>query len=64
MDDFDVQESTAFTGDIFSMNTCVILKNTYFFLLPVELFISLNCFGVSCLVLEISATEISALSLI
>ena len=34
------------------------------FLLPVVLFISLNCFGVSCLVLEISAVEISAFSLI
>ena len=34
------------------------------FLLPVVLFISLDSFGVSCLVLEISAVEISAFSLI
>ena len=33
-----------------------------FFLLHLVLFISLNCFGVSCLVLEISAVEISAFS--
>ena len=32
------------------------------FLLPVVLFINLDSFGVSCLVLEISAVEISALS--
>ena len=30
--------------------------------LPVELFISLDCFGVSCLVLKISAVEVSAFS--
>ena len=35
-----------------------------FFLLPVVLFISLDSFGVSCLVLEISAIEISAFYLI
>ena len=31
---------------------------------PVELFISLDSFSVSCLVLEISAVQISAFSLI
>ena len=30
-----------------------------FFLLPIVLFISLDSFGVSCLVLEISAVEIA-----
>ena len=35
-----------------------------FFLLPVELFIDLDCFGVSCLVLDISGVEISAFFLI
>ena len=35
-----------------------------FYLLPVEIFINLDSFGVSCLVLEISAVEISAFSLI
>ena len=38
---------------------CIILK----FLLPVVLFISLDSFGMSYLVLEISAVEISAFSL-
>ena len=33
-----------------------------FFLLPVELFIRLDYFGASCLVLEISAAEVSAFS--
>ena len=34
-----------------------------FFLLSVVLFINLDCFDVSCLVLEMSAVEISAFSL-
>ena len=38
------------------------IKKYRFFILPVELFVSLDCFGVSCLVLEISAVEISAFS--
>ena len=37
------------------------IKNTHF-LLPVELFISLDSFGVSYLVMEISAVKISAFS--
>ena len=36
----------------------------HIFSLPVVLFISLDSFGVSCLVLEISAVESSAFSLI
>ena len=44
---------------------CGVVNQKYiFFLLPVELFINVNCFGVSCLVLEISTVEISAFSLI
>ena len=39
-------------------------QNYVFCLLPVVLFISLDCFGVSCLVLEISPVEISAFFLI
>ena len=40
------------------------IKNTCFFLLPVVVFIRIDSFGVSCLVLEISVVEISAFSLI
>ena len=36
------------------------IKKIIFFLLPVVLFINLYCFGVSCLVLEILAVEVSA----
>ena len=39
-------------------------KKYIFSLFPVELFINLDSFGVSCLVSEISAVEISAFSLI
>ena len=38
------------------------IENTDFFLLHLVLFINLNSFGVSCLVLEILAVEISAFS--
>ena len=41
------------------------LKSKYIcFLLPVALFINLDCFGVSCLDLEIAAVENSDFSLI
>ena len=39
-------------------------SKNHIFLLSVELFISLDSFGVSCLVLEILAVEISAFSLV
>ena len=47
------------SGDSSAQNQKCIL-----FLLPVELFINLDSFGVSCLVLEILAEGISAFSLI
>ena len=40
------------------------IKKYILFLLPVVLFINLDSFGVRCLVLEISAVEISVFSLI
>ena len=53
---------TVFMADILNYETSVTkaylgsvhpkLKNTYFFLLPVVRFIHLDCFRVSCLILE------------